>query len=160
MRILLLRCIFPIAIAASTPSFANESDARMIFTNAMNSAFNFKSQSIIEDIGTSLPQFTINGRKELISTFERTGIIRESIKNNGSLQATIPAGSLNSTKMVGRDGFDQYRFNGIISIQWQRCVSKTCVPVGEPSNAKINGSVIPTQINGRPTYKVDSVTLE
>jgi hypothetical protein len=148
-----------ISFSAST-AFANESDARLIFANGISSALNFKSQSIIEDIGVALPQFTSNGRNQLISVYERTGIIREAVKNNGSMQTNVQSGNLVTTKMVGRDGLEQFRFSGVATIQWQRCVSKTCVPVGESKEAKISGVAIPTQINGRPTYKVDAVNLE
>lgn len=145
---------------ASSTAAATESDARLVFANASGAALSFKNAKIIDDISSSFPHFTTNGRNQLLSELERTGIVAQATTKGASLTATVDSGSLNAFRRIAPQGGESFELSGQVMLQWQRCVNATCVPVGNPRPAKISGIALGSVVNGRPSYRIDSFRLD
>lgn len=153
---------FPLFLVASliaSPAFSNEGEARTLFSTGVSAALNFKHYQIEDQIALSLPHFTANGRQSLINELVRHEIIHESVKNNGSLQTTFKPGTLESSSYKTHQGTTIYEVSSTANFNWQRCVQKTCVPVGDPKEIRVKATILATVQNNRPTLKIDSITI-
>lgn len=147
------------ALVFASSALANEGEARTLFSTGISAALNFKHHQIEQEIALALPHFTPNGRQSLINELIRNEIISESVKNNGSLQTTFKPGTLESSSYNTHNGTTVFDVSSIATFNWQRCIQKTCVPVGDPKDIRVKASIVQTLQNNRPTLKIDSVTI-
>lgn len=137
---------------------ANEGEARTVFNTAITTAFNFKSHQIADEISLSFPHFTKNGRASLINILESSGIVKEAVTKNGSLQTTIKNGSLH-VEIAKINNNDIYIITANALFQWQRCIQRTCVPVGDEKPHLIKAEVISVMENNRPAMKINHISF-
>lgn len=142
------------------PAQATEADARLIFATGTSTSLTFKNAKIIDDISSSFPHYSANGRTQLLSELERTGIVDQATKKGASLTSTVDSGSLNAFRRVAPQGGESFELSGPITLQWQRCVNATCVPVGKPKVAQVSGIAVGAMVNGRPSYRIDGFRLD
>lgn len=142
----------------ATQASANEGEARTVFTTAITTAFNFKSYQIADEISLSFPHFTKNGRASLISLLDSSGIVKEAVNKNGSLQTTIKNGTLH-VEIAKINNNDIYIVTTNALFQWQRCIQRTCVPVGNEKPNLIKAEIISVMENNRPAMKVNHISF-
>ena len=149
-----------VASLVTPNAMAGEAEAAEVFTTAVQTALTFRNARMIDEIAASFPHFTTQGREAVIEELGRTGIVREATKKNGSLKTRLDKGSLQATTQVNESGLNEYEFTGKVYLQWQRCIERTCAPVGEEKAARAKGVVKEMLVNGRPSYQVNSLILD
>lgn len=148
-----------IASAASTAN-ANDNEVSAFFINAMNSSLTFKALTAKDDIGKALVHYTSRGRTGLINELERTGIARQAAEKNGSLTTSVKRDAMQIRQAPGYGDSPTYEVVSSLGLQWFNCINVTCVPAGEMKFARVSGTVVVIQENGRPAYKVDTINLD
>ena len=156
-KLTLLACLLAPALSNAQVS---EGDAKVLFSTAVSTALTFKNERMIDEIGASFTHFTQSGREQLLNEMDRTGVIEQAAQNNGSLSTALTPASVSSLRRDGPRGEVSFDMSAEVSLQWQRCVVRTCVPVGAPKPARVAGTVIAVTSNGRPSYKVSSFRLD
>lgn len=140
-------------------AYATESEANAVFKAGVEGVLTFRNDRMVVEMTSGLSHFTIEGRAAVIEELKRTGIVRQATAKNGSLSTVVKEG-FNSTAQVGASGLNEYLVNARATFQWQRCVNKTCVPVGDALPGRVSGTVQEVQVNGRPAYRINSIQLD
>ena len=143
----------------SAGAVAGQDEAREVFAVAASSSLTFMSERVVEDVSQSFLQYTKAGRTGLISEMERVGVLGPAVNKGMSLRTNMTSSTVAVARRVGSNGLDEYDMRGVAVLQWTKCGTSGCVDSGDSKKAVITGVVVSMVLNGRPGYRVSSITL-